>query len=200
MSIKKRLISGMLAFIMTFTIIPFSTVKAETEEQINAEALNNNTEGQEKPETNIISEITDKREKNVKYFLKEDKTYQAVVYPVPVHYLENGKWKDINNNLSDKKDEENGDILQNNSNEYSVKISKNTKAKKLVRIQKGQYEVSWNFKDANKTSKLVSAAKGTVGKALTKDDKKKVLDGISSQIEFNDIYMLQDENFDMIFR
>lgn len=49
----------------------------------------------EKPE--IIGEVIEKRDKNVKYFLNEDMSYTAVICPSAVHYLEDGKLTDINN-------------------------------------------------------------------------------------------------------
>lgn len=57
-----------------------------------------------KPEPEIVEEITAKREKNIKYFLKEDMTQEADIYPAAVHYLSNGKWKDIDNTLLAEKD------------------------------------------------------------------------------------------------
>ncbi|MFL0197564.1 hypothetical protein ACJDU8_18635 [Clostridium sp. WILCCON 0269] len=50
-------------------------------------------------ETKIVGEVTEKREKNVKHFLKEDSTFEAAIYSEPVHYLSNGKWQDIDNSI-----------------------------------------------------------------------------------------------------
>ena len=41
----------------------------------------------------------------MKYFLKDDFSYEAVVYPEPVHYLDNGKWVDVDNTLEETKDD-----------------------------------------------------------------------------------------------
>ncbi len=53
----------------------------------------------------ILQEDEEKRESNVKHFILENKTYEAVVYDSPVHYLEDGKWKDIDNSLAEVVDE-----------------------------------------------------------------------------------------------
>ena len=45
------------------------------------------TSSAEKPKSRILKEITDKREKNVKHFLKDDLTFEAAVYNEPVHYF-----------------------------------------------------------------------------------------------------------------
>ena len=92
-------------------------------------------------ESKIIGEITEQREENVKRFLKEDKTYEAAVYPNAVHYKEGNQWKDIDNSLTEKVDnEENQNVLENKQNVYKVKIAKNTKSKKLVKIKKDNYD------------------------------------------------------------
>ena len=48
----------------------------------------------------VISEREELREENVKHFLLSDGTSRAVVYEGPVHYLDNGAWRDIDNTLS----------------------------------------------------------------------------------------------------
>ncbi|HBI04672.1 MAG TPA: hypothetical protein DDY49_11660, partial [Paenibacillaceae bacterium] len=58
-------------------------------------------------EAQIIGELENKREKNVKHFLKEDHTYEAVLYPLPVHYQEDGQWKEIDNTLVETTNAEN---------------------------------------------------------------------------------------------
>lgn len=68
----------------------------------------------------ILQEEVSKREKSVKVFPKEDKSYEAVVYPFAAHYKENGAWKDIDNNLIYGKDDENNDVLENKNNSYKV--------------------------------------------------------------------------------
>lgn len=55
----------------------------------------------ERAAVKILEEVEEKRESNIKHYLLEDKTYEAVIYNYPVHYFENGKWKDIDNTLSE---------------------------------------------------------------------------------------------------
>mgnify|MGYP000884841634 CR=1 FL=1 len=70
----------------------------------------------QKQEAKIIGELTDKKEKNIKRFMKDDHTYEADVYPTAIHYLVSGQWKDIDNSLVDAADEYNVDVLQNKGN------------------------------------------------------------------------------------
>ena len=54
----------------------------------------------ETQEAGVTSEITELRGKVEKHFKLEDGTQLAVMYSDPVHYLEDGQWKDIDNALT----------------------------------------------------------------------------------------------------
>ena len=54
----------------------------------------------EETTTKIVREVTELREESVKHFLCEDGSYIAATYSAPVHYKENGEWKEIDNSLS----------------------------------------------------------------------------------------------------
>ena len=47
----------------------------------------------------LLRELTGKRKRCVKYFQMNEKGVAAAVYPGPVHYEEDGEWKDIDNRL-----------------------------------------------------------------------------------------------------
>jgi hypothetical protein len=112
----------------------------------------------EKPE--IIGEVIEKRDKNVKYFLNEDMSYTAVICPSAVHYLEDGKLTDINNSLSDGVDESNAPVLENRKNSCKVKIAKSSNTSKLVTIRKDQYEIAWSLDGGDKTKAVIVAPEG----------------------------------------
>jgi YD repeat-containing protein len=101
-----------------------------------------------KPEGKILKEITDKRERNVKHFLKDDLTFEAAVYNKPVHYFSDGLWKDIDNSMIEGKDDENNNVLENKNNDFKVKIAKKAIGGKLVTIAKDKYEISWGIEKA----------------------------------------------------
>ena len=85
-SLMKRMTSFLLAVILLFSAIPVSlAVQDMLVEKVNAK---------------IVREITELREESVKHFLCEDGSYIAATYSAPVHYYENGEWKEIDNSLS----------------------------------------------------------------------------------------------------
>lgn len=82
----KRIFSFVLATILLFSAIPVSLA---VQDMLIEEA-----------DAKIVREVTELREEYVKHFLCEDGSYIAATYSAPVHYKENGEWKEIDNSLS----------------------------------------------------------------------------------------------------
>lgn len=82
----KRIFSFVLATILLFSTIPVSLA---VQDMLVEEA-----------DAKIVREVTELREESVKHFLCEDGSYIAATYSAPVHYKENGEWKEIDNSLS----------------------------------------------------------------------------------------------------
>ncbi|MDP4144745.1 MAG: hypothetical protein Q8936_09765, partial [Bacillota bacterium] len=189
MNKNKRIISFILSFCMMLTLVPTKAfaaqVTAQSTEDVSA-AANTNTAVKSSAKSNakILGELDEKKERNIKHFLKEDGTYEADVYPMAVHYLDNGKWKDIDNTLAAGTDEDNNDVLVNKNNDFKAKFAKNSKANKLVRIQKDKYELSWNLEGAEKSDAQNVPADQSALNNLSEDDKKRAATKATSVINF----------------
>lgn len=81
----KRITAAALSLLFVFSIIPASALDSLSVEETTAK---------------IVSEVTEMREESVKYFLCDDGSYIAATYAAPVHYNENGEWKEIDNTLT----------------------------------------------------------------------------------------------------
>ena len=46
-----------------------------------------------------VKELIEKRTENSKHYLMSDNTYQAEIYPTPVHFFENDEWKEYDHTL-----------------------------------------------------------------------------------------------------
>lgn len=198
-----RVLSVFLSVALLSTSLP-RKVFAASADNLKLSDIVEYRDKQQKKEGKIVGEAVEKREKNVKHFLKDDLTSEAVIYNAPVHYLENGKWKDINNSLLDKKDEENNDVLENKENDFKVKIAKNIKSKKLVTIQKDKYEIQWGIDKLKKVNEKDRANEGITElsdsqakvkakdteslKSLPENEQKKTIQNITSTIDFSNIY------------
>jgi len=56
-------------------------------------------DSQEETTSKIVCEVNELREEKTKYFICEDGSYIAASYSEPIHYEDNGEWKEINNEL-----------------------------------------------------------------------------------------------------
>ena len=81
----KRITAAALSLLFVLSIIPASALDSLSVEETAAK---------------IVSEVTEMREESVKYFLCDDGSYIAATYAAPVHYNENGVWKEIDNTLT----------------------------------------------------------------------------------------------------
>jgi len=112
-------------------------------------------------EATIVEEVIELRERNIKHFRKDDKSFEAVVYASPVHFMKDGKWEQIDNTLVDAVDENKDNVLENKSNDFKVKIASKSDAKNLIRIQKEHYELSWGL-EQEKNQKIIQRNKRVI--------------------------------------
>jgi len=149
------------------------------------------------PVSEIIGEVIEKREKNIKHFQKEDLSFESVVYPIPAHYKVNGKWEDIDNTLAVKKENNNEEILENKSNDVKVKISKSLSSEKLVSIEKENYKISWAIQGINNSESNVTEADISKINTLSKNEKKKTLTKLTSTVTFPGIFTDVDLEYEI---
>ncbi|MBZ9686140.1 DNRLRE domain-containing protein [Clostridium estertheticum] len=162
----KRTLSIFLIATFISSNMPIPTLAQGIENLTNKIVSSAQLERNSKKEAKILQEVESKREKYVKHFIKEDKTFEAVVYPFAAHYKENGKWMDIDNNIIEGKDDENNDVLENKSNDFKVEFGKKSDARKLVSIKKDGYEISWNINKPSESDILSSG----ISPSQTTDD------------------------------
>ena len=124
----KKIILSILCLSMMITQ-SFQMIYAnqdETYEEIIDESFNEidpKEEISEEQEAVILNEDESLRDETSKTFIMSDKSIQKVLYTIPVHYEEDGKWKEIDNTLSeDNSDNING--YSNNKSKLKIKFSK----------------------------------------------------------------------------
>ncbi|TYQ18382.1 UNVERIFIED_CONTAM: LOW QUALITY PROTEIN: RHS repeat-associated protein [Acetivibrio alkalicellulosi] len=139
-----------------------------------------------KDEVKLVGEDISRRDKNVKHFLRDDMSFEAVIYPFSVHYEEDGEWKDIDNTLIETTDDDKNDIFKNKSNDFRVKYPKTSIPKKMVTVTKNDYELSWGI-DSNSKSKVSVIEPDTKNEDLSERDKKQFLKNLSTEIIYKDV-------------
>ncbi|MBY6801068.1 DNRLRE domain-containing protein [Clostridium botulinum] len=148
-----------------------------------------NEDNEQELETKIVKEALEKRESNVKHFLKEDNSYEAVIYNDPVHYLDNGVWKDIDNSFSEIEDKkeytykeiddnkeqdryinEEKDTKKNNSNTENNDEVKDKKLKDINREKTNDLKEDSNPNDNNKKENYYKDNKSSTENESEKKD------------------------------
>ena len=76
----------------------------------------------------ILREVPEKRERCVKHFQMTQKGMAAAVYPAPVHYEEDGQWKEIDNRL-EAVQEDGREVYRNLASAVRVSFAKESDTK-----------------------------------------------------------------------
>jgi len=139
-----RLLSILLSVVLCMQL---GTTIVFAEEEENGSVV----ETEETPSREPVGELTEKRTENEKYFLCEDNSILAAVYPQAVHYQDAvGVWQDIDNTMVESA--ENGEPeYGNTAGAWEVKFAKKAKDGKLARLKYGEHKISWYVAGAEKT-------------------------------------------------
>lgn len=148
----KRLISVFLTILIFIGTLPVTALTTDSEESATSES--ETTE-------QIVYELEELREENVKHFRFPDGSNRAVVYSVPVHRKnDEGKWQDIDNTLADKTGNSMGYVTSNGNLVFSKKVSPTGPL--IYTYSNNGYSISLSFKNDNyrvSTAKLSNHAK-----------------------------------------
>jgi N-acetylneuraminic acid mutarotase len=194
-----------LSMMMSVTLIVCSMSNISIAEDTTSETTS---------EPTIVEELVNQRQLSVKQFELSDGTFKSVSYGTPVHYEDNGVMKEIDNRLyetTDTEDSDNESVYQTTENDFQVKISKNLKSNRLIKIKKDDYKIVWGIKNAEiNASEIDIADFSSVNpeytsfdennqevkdkiENLSDDDKKLIIPGLTSMITFKNIR----ENIDL---
>lgn len=148
-TITAKVIATLIALCICIVSFPIISM-ADTDDK--------SLDDEENMEPYALQELDEYRTANTKQFLMSDNSIQAVMYNEPVHYNENGEWKDIDNTLEYQKstdeDDFNGYITKNGN--FNVKFAKKESSDKLVSINDDDCSLSWNLLNRNKVLSAIS--------------------------------------------
>lgn len=125
----KMITAAALSLLFVFSIIPASALDSLSVEETAAK---------------IVSEVTGMREESVKYFLCDDGSYIAATYAAPVHYNENGVWKEIDNTLTPSS--KSGETVYSTKGGLNVTVPSDLGSGKRFTATNGGYTISFGVK------------------------------------------------------
>lgn len=185
-----KICGKMLAVFLVMLFI-FQTLPLETAAKT-LNAINSTEETEVQEETTLLYEVTDKREENVKVYKTNFGGYSAYISSVPLHYLDNEEWKDIDNSLSQNDD----GTFSNAANGFEVNLPAALTDNSGVSITKDNYSVSFVLNDTNynQNVKVENNKKPAENSINTADSIASETD-TSSSVEYKDVMKNTDVKY-----
>ena len=165
--ILKKAISSVLAILLAFELIPVQAYAAvtpseNTEREVTMDAYDipEGDFSKEKiiaDDPELTEEITDRRDKFQKEFMMENGMFLAAVYPMAVHYNNDGVWDEIDNTLK-LIDTEQGKTYRNTAGMWDVYLPAKLNGTNSITTVHNGYELSFSL-----SGELIGEAKGRDG-------------------------------------
>ena len=146
-----KFLAVFLSFLFILEILPTQIMadaysEYTSKKQFITDLISNPAELSEEAYADIAYEDTDKRDEYTKVYRKTDGTYTAVISELPLHFSDNGEWKDIDNTIL-KKD----GVLTNSSNSFNVSFPQKMTGNNDIRLEKDGSEISFSVNDISTT-------------------------------------------------
>ncbi len=135
------------------------------------------------------TELTDERTVSSKTYLLESKRFESIVFGLPVHYLEDGQYLDIDNSLELVQTESNGNRYTNRSNSFKASFATEIGDDPVSTITKDGYTLSWSISGLSRgTSALATSAMSkSEWSNQGNSDKRHSVANLSSQVAFRGV-------------
>ncbi len=183
----KKLKKSLSVFLAIITIITSCSIAMPVFAEGNLFASENTANEFYEPEemtSKIVSEVKELREEYAKHFVCEDGSYIVATYSDPVHYKENGQWKEINNSLElsdDVKSSSGKAMYTPKSGNFDVKIPQSFSNGQMVSATNKGYTISFG---ANRSALLRNDTKATVVNEI---------DDLSSNVQTDQVSFTQKQ-------
>ena len=155
-SIFMKVIAVILTVIMIVGILPMTVFAQEFNETQIMKTVE--IESNKKEKSPIVGEVTDKRDENTKVFERRDGSYTAVITSEPIHYDDNGEWKEIDNTLVKTNNK-----ITNKENNFSVDFPTSIDSNSTVSVADGDSTLSFSMNNIGTSAAVIdnSAVEGT---------------------------------------
>ncbi len=179
-----KIISVILSIVILLSVLPMQTFAEEYHSWQAKQETITDTDTGVTATSEILYEVTSKREANKKVFKKSDGTYTAMVSPVPMHYEKDGKWVEIDNSLTVKNKK-----LRNINGNFNVSFPEHLHDSP-VSILSDTYQLTFSLTDANNSKAKVKEKK--VRNKADETPADEVLDKLSSTVTYKNIFKHTD--------
>lgn len=127
----------------------------------------------------ILYEVEEKRDEYTKVYKKNDGSYTAMVSSEPLHFMQDGKWTDIDNTLVASV--ENGEnVFTNTNNVIDVLFPEVLSDETGIEIKNDEHSLSFTLQDINSSSVEI-AENNTVTVDLSNSVNQQIAEGLKTQ-------------------
>lgn len=179
------LILSILTLLSVFSVanpVLAAEVTSESAESIDGTNVSEETETKGTEEAEIVSEIVEDRTEYTKYFRMSDGSYMAAQYAKPVHYKENGEWKEYDYTIEEN---ENEFVIQNSDSEMSFPEDFSEDNEAQIEVSTRDYQIKFSpvveKKLLNKKAKVKDHKKLKSNKIVAEFLEEAPTDGFSSK-------------------
>ena len=149
-----NILTVMLALLMALYVFPYEVIAtmpdATEPEEYDTSVLDESVfeeDDNSKKEAYILFEDTEQRDENTKVFRMSDGSYTAAVYPMQVHFEENGEMREINNQFVLKTDEDGEMYYENTASPVKITLPAGLSEDNSVTYSKDEYSVSFSLSE-----------------------------------------------------
>lgn len=138
----KKTVSLAVLFFFILHILPLNLAAAAAAEPLDTtESLEDQEDSTEPREQ--LSEIIEKRTETSKTFDNGDGTFTGHLYPGPIHFLEEGKWKEFDNTITPSA---NGEFV-NQANPFKARFGSRGKSPVITSYEYQDYKIEYSLAD-----------------------------------------------------
>lgn len=147
------------------------------------ESLLTETVETEEEASEIVCEIPEKRDEYSKTYKRADGSFTSVISKTPIHKLEEGEWKEINNSLKGV-----GNVIKNTDGAFNVEFPETITDREQISISNNGESIAFCVKDIGTADAVIEENNSTENDLIKSD-----LDKTVSQITYENI----DESTDI---
>ncbi|MBE6747808.1 MAG: DNRLRE domain-containing protein [Ruminococcaceae bacterium] len=211
------LILSVLTLLSVFSVatpVFAAEVTSESTETIDDMTISSE-ETEETEQAEIVSEIEDMRTEHTKYFRMSDGSYMAAQYAQPVHYEENGEWKEYDYSITE---DENEFVIENSDSEMSFPEEFSEDNEAQIEVSAREYDIKFSpvldkkiFSDSKKqkgkvkdhkelkSNKIIEefTEEAPIDESADKNSEKLKIDNQKSAIAYEEVYSNVDLEYEI---
>ena len=152
-----KILSVIMSFVLFIGFFPSATtvLAQEYNEHVELESYNNDllseTVNNESNKSEIVCEVTEKRDEYSKTYKRADGSFTTVFSSTPIHTLKDGKWSEIDNTLQTE-----NDIIKNADGVFDIEFPETITENEKITVTNDGESIAFSVNDIENSQAVVS--------------------------------------------